>query len=524
MNASQGSPLDLYFAIGPNGMPKYGKTVTWNLKNQTNGAAHFYHLKKGDFGLTAIQHRQQNINYTGSTPFSPQINTNVQMPPAKWIKVESSWNFAPDSYTIAVIAFSNNGNKQISNGALKVSYPLSANLNFVDCKIYNNWVNTNYLVQNVSGAREYQFQYNDLKPGEIRYLYLTLSLKETEDREKMIISQFDLKAEMVGYGSDVLNATTNPVPHDPNAMYLMNTYYQGAFNNCSALQDFPHSYQECLDGGISWLGMSSTKCKTIIGDDGVIIDPEIPNDEGVTEYCHIMDYPYCHVNKENLFYRVSCFNDGEGIAKDILFKPNFHSPSVEPFISNDYKIIRTTNYLQSQVASGFGYPNFKFLFGDVNLPGMADPDYVRMYSECSASIEFKTQTKCKETQNIEANAGIIFYDLAGNEQPIIETNHVRAIPQEPYNDFTYCTKCKNTSTPLPNNQSKSAQNNNTENELDQRIQIFNLSGLFLHEGRLNINNKELLLKELFNKLQLESGMFLIRSKDKGTIKYLHIRQ
>ncbi len=506
---------DLYFSIGPTGQPQYGETVEWNVFSGTNAEARFYHLKKGDFGYAAIENYHQNISFTGAEVFDPQNNQDMDMN-EQWIKVETSWNFAPSSYNIVVIAFTNHNDTEISNGSIDVSFPFCANLDFQELKIYNDWIEPNYTQSNNLNTQSevFTFEYEDLKPDEIRYIYMYMSIGGRNSKEKNTVSQFDITANMVGFGADNLTSLVNPIPHDPNAMYLMNTYYQGAFTQCYDLIDYPNMYQECLNNNISWFGMEDTSC-----DKDILHEPKEPTWDIDYKFenksCYIIEYPYCHLNSEDLYYRVSCFNDGAGLAKDVIIQSDFEHPTWEPFEHLAYKLFQTTNYPLMNVDESYWYPNLKFGLKDIYLPGLDDQDTVRMYSECSTSINYKATTLCDINEVILAHSNIVFTDVNNNAQQPIYTNQVNAVPYEPLNDWDYCASCSD---------DQKSERRNDDIQIC-KIEIFNVNGQHIHtvESTRPYENK---MEDYFSPT-FDAGVYFIRISENGkikTVKYFHSRQ
>ncbi|MEL6989830.1 MAG: hypothetical protein AAGK97_18625, partial [Bacteroidota bacterium] len=290
LQASNSTEKDLFFSIGPNGYPQYGDVVNWEL-SETDGLARFYYFKKGDFGLTGHSTTTDGVVYSQKVTGAKNPGFDME---GNSVKIETSWDFAPESYNIVMIGIENTKTTAL-NTKLTVSYPAATKIVYNEYLNYNDWI-TEFRQNHNQNMMNFEFDIDDFEPGEIRYIYLVLDVAISRRSEGL--SRFNITAKLDGLGDDGLSATTNPIPHDPNALYLLNSYYQGAVEDCDEFLEFPEMYQDCLDENLHVFSLENTPCVTW--------DFSTPNAAG--NVCHVFDYPYCNVNQEKLMYRISCFN------------------------------------------------------------------------------------------------------------------------------------------------------------------------------------------------------------------------
>lgn len=507
---------DLFFSIGPNGIPQYGRTVAWNLSPGTNDLARFHHVKKGDWDISAIRTVNEEIDFLESDINHPEEDTpNVDMGD-EWIKLGQSWNFSHNSYAIAIVSFTNRKNSKIEKGKIRFSHVANSNVVIEDIYIYNQWVQlSGSYIDPSTGRRIYEFDYADLTPQEIRHLYLKVNVY------KPLLGQgpdIDLKVEMVGFQSDGIIANATIPPHDPNALYLLTALENTTtHNDCGVYSSFPDLQETCEEGKPYWIW-----CPNI-------------NDVSCKRLKYSLNYPYCNIDSEVLKYRITCLNDGAGFASKVemqniynLVYPSVFSDSYEnesPFEAN------LIDYMGSHDVNGsFSYPEVNFEFSDINLPGLDDPYTVYTYDECSAHVTFEVQTLCNIEKTIRAQAGITFFDTDGTDVGEILTNNVTTVPEQgEYTNYEpECISCDHYNRSVAGNQEITLRNNSTSlnvtferNHIEEHVslQVIDVSGNLLLNRKIS-SNGNVFVNEDIDISNHPAGIYLlsIQIGDKNYVK------
>ena len=498
---------DLFFSIGPNGLPQYGQSVSWNLAAGTRDKARFYHVKKGDWDREAIQTQEQDINFLGSANINPVNATpNIDME-SNWIKLGKSWNFTRDNYAVAIVSFTNQGEEKIESGRIRFSHPDNIFIDITDIYIYNEWVKL-LSTETESGMKVYEFEYNNLEPREIRHLYVEVDIAKSS---MIRLPRIDLYAEMVGYQNTQLISQGIIPPHDPNALYLINALENtDTDQNCASYSEYPALEEACNLGKPFWV-----KCSN-------------PGDSKCPE-AHSLNYPYCNIDSELLTYKITCLNDGEGYAKDVEML-NVFDVNSSPFINDIFDYFGTHD-----VNGGFDYPEVRFTFEDINLPGLNDEHTVYTYDECSAAATFTLKTKCYQKEKIDAQAAITFFDMAGNSVGDVLTNYVTIVPEQGvYTNYTpECISCKkgkrSASSPSTIKDISLSWTNSTLNvsfDRDQEdaqtsMQLIDISGRLIIERTISPNGN-IRINEQLDISNLTSGIYFIsiQNGDKNHVEKL----
>ncbi len=420
---------DLFFSIGPSGLPQYGQNVAWNLSPGTIDKARFYHVKKGDWDRSAIRTDEEVILFSNSEIINPVEETpNINMK-RDWIKLGQSWNLARDNYAIAIVSFTNHWNANINKGTIKFSHPDVSHIEVQEIYIYNQWLQ---LISSdiVAGRKVYEFEYFNLAPREIRHLYLKVNIRKYPMSQ---VPDIDLRVEMVGFQSDEIRSDGTIPPHDPNALYLLNAFENTTpISSCGVYSAHPELENACNNGDLFWIWCPD------------------PNDY----YCPLrlkysLDYPYCNQDSEIIKYRINCLNDGAGFARHVQMLNSFDVQG--PSISTDigpadvppFEVGNFDYFSSHDVTGEFNYPSVEFNFNDIYLPGLDDPQTVYTYDECSAQVTFTVKTLCDIDKIINAKAEITFYDTNENAVDAITTNHLNIVPEQgEYNNYEpQCISC-----------------------------------------------------------------------------------
>ncbi len=303
----------------------------------------------------------------------------------RWIKIGKSWNFSQNNYAYAIISFTNLDVSTISKGQLTFSHPNYNRMDSPQFVIYDNWVQL-ISTSTVGGELVYQFDFQDLRPREIRHLYAKIRFTDKGNR---VLPPFQMNANMY---SDVSGNQTGSIteggiipPHDPNSLILVNAFENTPqIGNCFQFEPYHEPVEYCEKGIPFWYRFTKKQ-------------PYLD---------YSLNYPYCNLDSEVLNYRISCLNVGGGTVRDIGMevtfddlKPQLLRPEIFYYSSPD------------QVDGKFGYPSAKFYLDEIHLPGLANKDYFYTYDECSSHVNFSVQTENDLTEIISADASISFYDL-----------------------------------------------------------------------------------------------------------------
>jgi len=392
---------DLFFSISPNGIPQYGRNVRWNLNGNTDGVARFFHVKKGDWERSAIRTADETIIYNGYETYDPSATPNIPMG-NDWIRFGTSWNFSHDNYNIAIVSITNPGEETIAKGTVRFKHPDHNFISIPEWYIYNDWMEfeAQFTSNNFS---HYEFVVRNLAPGEVRHLYLKVDFAQPSS---FTFPRTTFVAEFVGYQRAEVQASGIIPPHDPNQIQLLTALENTPpINNCEDYSDEADLYAACQLGNPVWVDCTVEQ------------DAKCP-------YLVSLNYPYCNQDSEVLKYRVTCLNEGKGVAQDVVMNASFFALG-NPFEDNFF------HYEGSHPLTGeFLYPRADFEFLDINLPGLNDPDVVRLYHECIADATFEVKTLCDIEETINAFASITFYDTAGSPVDPIATNVVTAVPEQ----------------------------------------------------------------------------------------------
>ncbi|MEM9546584.1 MAG: T9SS type A sorting domain-containing protein [Bacteroidota bacterium] len=484
---------DLFFSIGPNGVPQYGQDVYWNLSPGTHGITRNFHVKKGDWDRSAIRTSEEPISFTSSAVTNPVSATpNIDLG-NDWIKLGKSWNFSHDNYSIVILSFTNQQSSPISFGRIKFSMDTYAHVTVPNIYVYNNWVTTSAPTTS-QGRTEYEFTYSNLAPQEVRHVYIVIDQAKTGFKAPNL----NLSAEMVNYQTAQLHTDDTFPPHDPNAITLLNAFVNTEIaSDCSQYASIPALEEACATGTPYW------------------IECPIPGDKKCP-LSHSLDYPYCNEDAEYLTYRVSCLNDGQGYASHVNIITTF-TPFNSPFEANDFIFNSDDNY-----SGTFGYPKAEFFAQNIDLPGLDDPTTVYTYEECSSSVIFRVKTLCNIYEEIDAQAIITFYDKDKEPVEDVATNILRVVPQQGI--FTnYTPLCEECADNEENTENRSAVSEyqviwtdsdvtvsfERTSENDQAsIQILNAAGQLM-QSRNIFSNTSIYVNERFNVSNLHSGLYFV---------------
>ena len=484
---------DLFFSIGPNGLPQYGQDVSWNLNENTSGLARYFHVKKGDWDRSAIRNFTDQINFTVSDNlFPPEDTPNVHMG-TNWIKLGNSWNFSHDNYNIAIISFTNQGEKPLEKGIIKFSHPSNSFISIQDFYIYNDWIQF-VDDSNVSNTKTYEFQFENLEPGEIRHLYIKVDISQ---KSSFSIPPTQFEVEMVGYQSDFLFADGIIPPHDPNELTLLTALENtDPIYNCEHYDHIPELGEICRSSQLFWVlcrQEGSLKCPIE----------------------HSIHYPYCNNDSELLTYRITCLNDGQGIAKHIEMDAKFDL-NFSPF---DMDIF---NFEGSHYTIGsFDYPIASFLLNEINLPGLNDNYTVYTYDECSAQVEFQVKTLCNINEKIRTVATITFQDLNEVEVEEVQTNTIYIVPEQGvYNNYDpLCIPCGENAKKMNSSMDEDLtlfwSNSSLDISLERinpssvvKLIIYDISGRIIKNLDVQPNGSTHLIEQI-NTSNLSSGIYFL---------------
>ncbi len=413
---------DLFFSISPNGIPQYGRKVEWNLWQGTNDEVRYYRVKKGRWGKAAISDVIEPVQYNEGIAVDPALTPSIDME-RNWVKLSKSWNFSAESYNIVVLSVKNQGNEIMRKARVNFDYP-TVDMQVSEVKIYNEWA---LIEEKITKPKEerYKLVFEDLLPGELRhiYFYIDVSGKTSRGLQDGVLYANLLGQERVPLKKD----KTNP-PHDPNGLTLINAILNTPpIENCEPFEGHPVLADVCASGVPFWYDNQgydlSENCKYFNG-----------------SYCDLpysLNYPYCNDDQERLFYQMTCLNDGQGAAGKVIMRTAFADPTL--LESQSF----ATNESSHPVFPTWANPTATFLFEEINLPGLNDPEVVYMYDECSAQVIFSVDTRCHIEEDIFVEGLIEFYDVVGALADELATNSVTAVPEQGQYDNIRpkCTSC-----------------------------------------------------------------------------------
>jgi len=490
--AGENVSQDLFFSIGPNGVPQYGQSVFWNLSPGTIGKARHFHVKKGDWDRSGIRTAEEDITFVNSVNHYPVSSTPQINMDSEWIKIGKSWNFSHDNYAIAIISFTNRGNQMIKGGQIKFSYSNNPYVSIPEYYNYTELVHLNAIYPE-AGRIVYDFEYKNLEPKEIRYLYIKIDISQNDFK----VPNLDLIAEMVGYASDNLDTDDTFPPHDPNSLTLINPFENTThLGDCDQFEQYPDLHEVCKMGKPYWI--------------------ECPNPGDLKcPKSYSLNYPYCNEDSERLTYRISCLNDGQGIAKHVEMINTFDI-EMNPFEVGQFSYSGSSGF-----TGGFNYPNVKFFGEEINLPGLSDEVNVNTYDECSAHVVFTIKTTCNIYEEIDAQAVINFFDQNDNNVGGVLTNNVLIVPeQDVYTNYEpACISCGigdhsgsrslKTQPRLQWSDSELTLFMERESADDLvKIQIFNISGQLITTRNI-LPNRSISIEERIDVSNLHTGIFFI---------------
>lgn len=485
---------DLFFSIGPNGLPQYGQSVDWNLSIPTEGKLRSYHVIKGDWDRSAIRTHEEDINFIRSTNVYPVANNpNIDMG-TNWIKLGQSWNFTYDNYTLAIVSFTNQDITNLNEGTVTFSHPKNEFIAVPEIIIYNDWASL-LNTREVSGNMVYTFEYKDLSPGEIRHLYLKVDISENTTLNPPAI---DLFAEMTNFQSDELTDSGTIPPHDPNALTLLTAIENTTrLQDCNSYLQYPDLVEACKKRELFWINHANER------------DEKCP-------FQYSLNYPYSNYDSESLTYSITCFNDGAGEARHVALQCDFDLKT-SPFEEQIFE------YSGSHDVDGsFNYPTAKFEFKEINLPGLGNRRTVYTYDECSAEVTFTIKTQCNLNKIIDANAFITFFDSKERSVGDVHTNNLMIVPEQGrYTNYKPepipCGYNEREPEDCTSLQKILMQWNNTElnliferNSIEDQVnfKLFDISGRLLEERNINPNGS-IQVQEQIETSRFSSGIYVL---------------